>query len=365
MVPLNDLSRGWLAKSPEVREAVSRVMASGWYLNGPELAAFEGELAAYLGIKHAIGVASGTDALALALQAVGCGRGSEVVTAANAGGYTSVAAVQIGADVAYADVDGDTLLVTTKSVEAALGPTTKAVVVTHLYGNVAKVDEIAELCRGRRIALIEDCAQSLGATLDGRKVGSFGDIATISFYPTKNLGAAGDAGAIVTANDALADAARSLRQYGWGAKYRIVRADGRNSRLDELQAAILRVGLSHLDELSAHRREIVGRYAAALPASVGRMVSGATTSHVAHLAVARVNNRDDLRRQLKDAGVATDIHYPIPDHLQAGLPNSARATDLSETERAAAEILTLPCFPEMTGAEIERVCTALRAARRG
>jgi dTDP-4-amino-4,6-dideoxygalactose transaminase len=160
----------------------------------------------------------------------------------------------------------------------------------------------------------------------------------------------------------MAGAVRSLRQYGWEEKYRIVRPNGRNSRLDELQAAILRVGLGHLDELTARRRDIVERYAAALPATVGRMVSGATRAYVAHLAVARVGSRDQLRRQLKDAGVASDVHYPIPDHLQPGLPKSARQTDLEETERSAAEIVTLPCFAEMTEAEVDRVCAALAAA---
>jgi aminotransferase EvaB len=358
-VPLNDLSRGWLATSPHVREAVARVIASGWYLNGPELAALERELATYLDIENVVGVASGTDALVLALQAVGCIRGSEVLTAANAGGYTTVAAAELGAVVMYADVDRDTLLLTADSVAAAIGPATKVVVVTHLYGNVADVDQIGMLCRRRGIAMIEDCAQALGARLNGRSVGTFGDAATISFYPTKNLGAAGDAGAVVTSDGMLADVVRSLRQYGWAEKYRIVRSGGRNSRLDELQAAILRVGLGHLDQLTARRCEIVARYAAATPASAGRMVSGATASYAAHLAVARVNRRDDVRHQLEGAGVATDVHYPIPDHLQPGLPQPSRSVALQETERASREIVTIPCFPEMTDVEIERVCAGL------
>jgi aminotransferase EvaB len=321
-------------------------------------------LAAYLGIEHAVGVASGTDALVLALLAVGCERGSEVLTAANAGGYASVAAAEIGADVAYADVAGDTLLMTAATVAAALRPATRAVVVTHLYGNVAPVDQIADLCRSRGVALVEDCAQALGARLSGRSVGTFGDVAAISFYPTKNLGAAGDGGAVVSADAGAADAVRSLRQYGWGEKYHIVRPHGRNSRLDEIQAALVRVGLGRLDELTTRRREIIGRYAAALPNSVGRMISGVTPSHVAHLAVIRVKGRDNVRRHLRLAGIATDIHYPKPDHFQPGLTGTARAISLPETEQAAQEVLTVPCFPEMTDAEVDRVCAALAAAAR-
>ena len=338
------------------------MLASGWYLNGPELAAFEQELSAYIGIEHAIGVASGTDALAIALVAVGCTRGSEIVTAANAGGYASVAAAQIGALVAYADVEANSLVMTAETVSTAINSTTRAVVVTHLYGNVARVDHIADLCRNRGIALVEDCAQALGARLDGRSVGTFGDAAALSFYPTKNLGGAGDGGAVLTRDDRTAETLRSLRQYGWADKYQIVRPDGRNSRLDEVQAAVLRIGLERLDDLTARRREIVARYRVAMSPSVGRMVSGATSSHVAHLAVARVNDRNALRQRLWGAGIATDVHYPIPDHLQPGLTNRHRTTSLTETEQAAGQILTVPCFPEMTESEVDRVCSALMGA---
>ncbi len=361
-VPLNDLSRSWVATSVEVREGLLRVLASGWYVHGPEHAAFERELASFLDIPHAVGVANGTDALALALLAVGCGRGSEVVTAANAGGYTSVAAARLGCGVVYADVEPDGLVMTPETVAAVIGPATRAVVVTHLYGNVADVEGIGEVCRPKGIAVVEDCAQALGATRDGRRVGTFGDAAAISFYPTKNLGAAGDGGAVATRDDGVAASVRSLRQYGWGRKYEVERANGMNSRLDELQAAVLRVGIRHLDDLTAKRQAIVRRYRAALADTPARMVSGSTDPFVAHLAVARFAARDTARDALRAAGIATDIHYPIPDHRQPGLPPPIRITGLPETEAAAGEILTIPCFAEMTEREIDRVCVALGRA---
>jgi aminotransferase EvaB len=361
-IPLNDLSRSWVATSTEVRSAVLRVLASGWYVHGPEHAAFEGDLASFLDVAHAVGVASGTDALALALSAVGCRAGSEVVTVANAGGYSSVAAARLGCRVVYADVAPDSLVMTRETVAAAVGPSTRAVVVTHLYGNVADMTGIVELCRPRGIAVIEDAAQALGAVLDGGRIGSFGDAAALSFYPTKNLGAAGDAGAVVTRDADIARSVRSLRQYGWSQKYRVELAGGMNSRLDEVQAAILRLGLGRLDALTARRQHIVRRYRDTLRATSARMVSGSTPVFVGHLAVARFPARDRAREIIEAAGIATDIHYPIPDHRQPGLPAAVRATVLTETERATGEILTVPCFPEMTDVEIERVCVALGQA---
>ena len=316
-------SRGWIADSAEARTAVQRVLAGGCelHIQGPEHGLFESELAAFLGVSHVVGVASGSDALVLALLAVDCGPGDEVVTAANAGGYASSAIARLGCDVSYAEVDSDSLLMTPYSVLDAIGPATRAVVVTHLYGNVAKVEEIVAVCRPQGIAVIEDCAQSLGALSQGRRVGTIGDVAAFSFYPTKNLGAAGDGGAVATADDDVAATVRSLRQYGWGPKYQVdASGQGSNSRLDEVQAAILRVGLPGLDSANERRREIVGRYAEALTGRSVRLVSGVTPEFVAHLAVVRADGRFGLQASLAAVGVETDIHYPIPDHLQKGLP---------------------------------------------
>ncbi len=364
MVPLNDLSRAWVAKAPEVREAVNRVLSSGWYVLGPETEAFEAELAAFMGVKHAVGLASGTDALRVAFLAAGCVPESEVVMAANAGGYAAVAAANIGCNLVYADVDPRTLLLTKETIEAVLGDRTRAVVVTHLFGNVADTQAIVDTCRPLGIAVIEDCAQSIGAGDVGRRVGSVGDIAAMSFYPTKNLGAAGDAGAVITDDSRLAAAVRQLRQYGWTDKYRIDRERGWNTRMDELQAAILRIGLPKVDKLTKQRRAIAARYREALAGSQIQVVTGETPDHVAHLAVVRSDRRSALAASLKDAGVATAVHYPVPDHRQNALPRPARLTDLAVTDRAAEEVLSVPCFPEMTAFEVDRVTDALASASR-
>jgi dTDP-3-amino-2,3,6-trideoxy-4-keto-D-glucose/dTDP-3-amino-3,4,6-trideoxy-alpha-D-glucose/dTDP-2,6-dideoxy-D-kanosamine transaminase len=361
-VPVNDLSRSWIATEPEVREILDRVLSGGRYVQGPEHDAFERELAALLGVRHVAGVASGTDALVLSLLAVGCGPGSEVVVAANAGGYAALAVAQIGARTVYADVTAPALLLTAETITRVVGPTTTAVVVTHLYGNVADVASIVDVARPQRIAVIEDCAQAIGAVdRSGRRVGSLGDAAAFSFYPTKNLGAAGDGGAVATDDDLIADAVRSLRQYGWTSRYMVGRALGRNSRLDELQAGILRLGLRRLDSLNARRRDIVDQYRQSVPEGL-EFVTGAGCPSVSHLAVVRTPDREALRARLDVLGVRTDVHYPIADHEQAGLAPPLRSTDLRETERAAREVLTLPCFPGMTDEEVERVGAALATA---
>jgi dTDP-4-amino-4,6-dideoxygalactose transaminase len=362
IVPLNDLSRSWIANNPEVQEAVRRVLSSGWYVLGPETAAFEQQLAEFLGCEHVFGVASGTDALRIALLSVGCENGSEVVCAANAGGYAAVAATSIGSGLVYADVDPASLVLTPETVLAAIGPDTRAVVVTHLYGNVADAPAIVAACHERGIAVVEDCAQSLGASLGGVRVGTFGDVAALSFYPTKNLGAAGDGGAIATNDPGIARAVVELRQYGWTGKYQIDRKHGINSRLDELQAAILCVGLNLVDELSERRREIVRRYRDALSMPSVQLVSGETKSFVAHLAVLRCSDRATVMDRLRAAGISTAIHYPIPDHRQRALPAAVRQTELTVTEQACREVLSLPCFPEMDPVELERVSSAIGLA---
>ena len=366
IIPVNDLRRSWTADCPEVRAAVNRVIGSGWYVHGPEHAAFETELAQFLGVRHVAGVASGTDALVLAMLAAGCGPGSEVVTAANTGGYASGAAAQIGARVVYCDIDPETMLATRHTVERAIGPSTNAVVVTHLYGNVADVRSIVASCRPRGIAVIEDCAQAIGGRDSmGQRVGSLGDLAAFSFYPTKNLGAIGDGGAVATSDDTFDAHVRSLREYGWSAKYQIADRPGRNSRLDEIQAAVLRVGLPRVDELNGRRREVARRYAEACGRGSVRAVTGASCETVAHLGVVRTPDREGLRHFMRDRGIDTDIHYPVPDHRQTGLEPPVRATDLRECERAADEVLTLPCFPGMTADEVEHVATAIAAFWRG
>ena len=340
----------------ELEGAISRVLDSGRFVHGKEHAAFEEELASFLGVAHCAGVASGTDALELALAAVGCGPGDEVVTAANAGGYSTAAARRLGCAVRYADVDSATLGLSAATLEAALTDVTRAVVATHLYGQMCDIEGIVELCRGRSIAVIEDCAQAAGARRGGQRAGAFADAAAFSFYPTKNLAAIGDGGAVVTGDAAVDERVRALRQYGWSEKYRADVSGGWNSRLDELQAAVLRLGLPQLDERNQRRRQIVARYAEALPAHAGRFVRSDGEDFVAHLAVIVAEDRERLAAALDEAGVGTDVHYPIADYDQPAWRTNTR---LPVTDHAVAHVLTVPCFPELTDEEVAVVCGVL------
>jgi dTDP-4-amino-4,6-dideoxygalactose transaminase len=351
-----DPVRAVAAERAAVEEALGRVLDSGRYVHGPEHAAFEAELAAFLGVAHCAGVASGTDALELALAAVGCVPGDEVLTAANAGGYATAAALRIGLLPVYADVDPTTLGLSAATVEPALTDATRAIVATHLYGQMCEIEGVVELCRGRGIAIIEDCAQAAGARLGGRRAGSFGDAATFSFYPTKNLAALGDGGAVVTGDSGVDARVRALRQYGWSEKYRADVAGGWNSRLDELQAAVLRVGLPRLDERNERRREVVSRYAEALPADAGYFVRSDGEDYVAHLAVIVAEDRDRVAAALAAAGIGTDVHYPVADYDQ---PAWRTDVQLPVTDHAVAHVLTIPCFPELTDDEVAVVCGVL------
>lgn len=359
-VPLNDLSRAVAAELDGLREATERVFKSGWYVLGPEHNAFESELADYLGVARVLGVANGTDALELAVRATAPDPGSTVVTAANAGGYSTTAILRSGRQVRYADVSDASLCLTPETVQEALDDRVGAVIVTHLYGRAADVAGIRAVCAPRGVAIIEDCAQAIGARTDEGVVGSLGDAATFSFYPTKNLGALGDGGAVATPHADLAQAIRELRQYGWDRKYHVARAGGRNSRLDELQSAILRGRLRLVDAANARRREIIGRYAASAPRRV-RVLPADGPYHVGHLAVVVADDRDALTEHLKSALVKTDVHYPIPDHRQPGFADHFSAPRLPVTERICDSVLSLPCFPELTENEIERVCSALES----
>ena len=364
-VPMNDLARQTAAIRGEIDRAVAEVVAGGWYVLGPNVVAFEAEFARFCGARHGIGVANGTDALELALRALGCGPGSEVVTVANAGMYATAAILAVGATPAFADIDPVTMTMAPQALAERIGPGTAAVVVAHLYGCLADMDGIMAVARARGIPVIEDCAQAHGAERGGRRAGSFGAVGCFSFYPTKNLGALGDGGALVTSDDELAEALRSLRQYGWRKKYEAERPYGRNSRLDELQAAVLRVKLPRVDAWNERRREIVGRYR---DAAVGSAVTvpDAGADHATHLCVVRSPERDALRAFLTARGIATDVHFPIPDHRQRALAGIVPADlSLPHTEAAAGEILSLPCFPEMTEDEVERVCEALSAFGKG
>ena len=367
-VPLNDLRRSWIATSEHARSRVTSVLNSGCFILGPQLAAFETELGSFLGTAQpGVGVASGTDALQIAMTAIGCSPNKAVLTAPNAGGYASIAAARAGLPTVYADVDPETLLLTADTVAEALSDDIGAVVVTHLYGNIADIPEISRVCAPQGVPVIEDCAQAIGGVWDGLRVGSLADVACFSFYPTKNLGGAGDGGAVISNNAIVVARSRALRQYGWEERYQVQHEGGINSRLDEVQAALLREGLPMLDSFNTARRAIVSEYARALEGSRFRVVTRYGAGDVAHLAAIQVSSataRELVRAELAERGVATDIHYPVCDHFQPGLPAPVRTTKLNNAEFGSSTVLTVPCFPEMTNDEISYVAETLSCVGR-
>ncbi|NTU83721.1 MAG: DegT/DnrJ/EryC1/StrS family aminotransferase [Chloroflexales bacterium] len=358
-VPFGDLARQAVDLGDELTGALARVAVGGWYVLGAEVRAFEEEFAAYCGAASSIGVASGFEALYLALAALGVGPGDEVITVANACVYQAAAILQAGARPVFVDVDPQTHNLDPALLAAAITPRTKAVIPVHLYGQLARMAEILEVARPRGIAVIEDAAQAHGAG-DERRAGAWGDLACFSFYPSKNLGALGDAGALTTDDKALADRLRRLRMYGWGEKYITTEPGGRNSRLDEIQAAALRVKLRRLDAWNAARHERAAWYRALL-AGLPLGLPADTPGHVYHLFVVACDARDDLRRHLIASGVGCDIHYPLPAHLQPAYAHLGyKPGDLPVTEGLAATILSLPLYPELTRQEVEYVAGAVR-----
>ncbi len=362
-VPLIDLSRLEPSVAEAVSAAVDRVRTSGRYLLGDELAAFEAAFASYCETSQCVGVANGTDALELALRALGCGPGDAVATVANAGMYATVAILAVGARPLYVDIDADTMTMAPAALEAVISSPVKAVIVTHLYGRLADFESIAVVSQRAGAALIEDCAQAHGAERGRVRAGAFGAIGCFSFYPTKNLGAMGDAGALTTSDAKLAAALRALRTYGWSERFVARRTGGRNSRLDEIQAAVLNAKLPYVEGWNARRREIAAIYRQQLSGLDLVLPDTGGKDHVVHLYVVRAANRDHLRARLGAAGIGCDVHYPLPDYRQPALAAAlGEVVPLSETERAAAEVLTLPCHPWMTDQETAAVAAAVRAA---
>jgi dTDP-4-amino-4,6-dideoxygalactose transaminase len=359
MIPFNDLNRTPPALRAQLSASVQRVFDRGWYILGPEVTAFENEFAAYCGIGHCLTVANGTDALEIALRALGVGPGDTVATAANAGGYSTTAICAIGAVPRYVDIDPASMTLSPAALKIALDEGVRAVIAKHLYGRMADLPALLSLTQAADVPLIEDCAQAHGASLSGRKAGSWGAVACFSFYPTKNLGACGDGGALTTDSDALAARVKRLRQYGWTSKYHSAE-HGRNSRLDDMQAAILRAKLPLLDGWNRRRREIAALFNDALQGSDVDHPRGLAKDFVAHLYVIRCAGRDALRSALASRGIATEIHYPVPDHLQEAEQRYGSAPSLPCTERAAEEILTLPLYPELRDDELAAITQALR-----
>jgi dTDP-4-amino-4,6-dideoxygalactose transaminase len=346
---------------------ISELCVSGNYVLGDEVAGFERELAAYLSVGDCVGVASGTDALILSLVALGVTQGDTILTMANAGAYSTVAARAVGAEPVFVDVSQQSLQMSlrelAKSLEiskkADLHP--KAVIVTHLFGQLnMDIEEIVELAKKEGLFVIEDCAQATGAKIPSGFAGSFGDLSTFSFYPTKNLGASGDGGAVAGSDKTLTDKVRKLRQYGWGRKYHLEIEGGRNSRLDEIQAAILSKKLPNLNNWNQKRRQIFRSYAEASSKYV-RFFSSPDESYVGHLVPITVAGmtQSQLVHYFEALGIQTSVHFPIPDHKQNLKLKHKDLVPLPVTENASGSHVTLPIFPEMKESEIFRVCEAL------
>ena len=359
-VPFADLGRATQTVRPDLDAAVARVFDSGWFVLGGEGSAFEAEFAHALGVAHAVGVASGTDAIELALRALGVGRGDEVVTQANTCVPTVAAIERAGATPVLCDVEPDAGTIDPASLAGAISARTRAVVPVHLYGQVGDLGAVLAACEPHGIAVLEDCAQAHGATYEGRPAGTIGVAGAFSFYPTKNLGALGDGGAVVTGDPALAERLKLLRQYGQADRYDHV-AHGVNSRLDELQAALLRAKLPHLAAGNARRNAIAARYDEALadaPVRPLRRLEG--RDHAFHLYVVLAPDRAAFQAALADRGVATLVHYPRPIHGHPPYADLGRGlVPLAISEDLAERVVSLPLYPELTDAEVEHVAGVL------
>ena len=360
-LPLADLHLQHSILRPEIDAAIGRVFESTEFILGAEARAFEKEFAALCGTEYAIACGNGTDALELALWAVGVKPGDEVITVAHTFAATAEAIIRVGATPRFVDVAADTLLMDLALVERAITPRTKAIVPVHIYGSCVDMPALMTLARRHGLKVIEDSAQAHGAVVGGKRAGSSGDAGTFSFYPAKNLGAVGDAGAVVTSDPAVAKLISSARDHGRSDKYEheIV---GRNSRMDALQAAILRVKLRHLEEWNNRRRQLAARYRFLLEdLPEVRPVVASEGEPVYHLFVVECDARDEVRRRMDAAGIATGVHYPIPLHLQRAFANNGGMDrgSLPVSEKAAGRILSLPIFPEMADGDVDRVVAAL------
>ena len=363
MIPFLDLGAAYRDLKTEIDTAIHRVLDSGWYILGPEVDAFEADWAAYCGSDHAVGLANGLDALILALRALDIGPGDEVIVPSNTYIATWLAVTAVGARPVPVEPDPATHNIDPARIAAAITPATRAILPVHLYGQPADLDPILALARQYGLSVIEDAAQAHGARYKGRRIGAHGDVVCWSFYPGKNLGALGDAGAITTNRADLADRIRVLRNYGSRVKY-VNEVQGVNSRLDPIQAAVLRAKLPHLDAWTDRRRAIAAAYTEGLRDS--RLI----LPHVPdwaepawHLYVVRSPDRDGLQKRLSEAGVGTLIHYPIPPHMQAAYANLGLEPEALPLARdLAGEVLSLPMGPQLPLADAARVIDAVRAS---
>ncbi|MEW6740158.1 MAG: DegT/DnrJ/EryC1/StrS family aminotransferase [Nitrospirota bacterium] len=346
----------------EIDAAISKVLDKGWYVLGEEVETFEKEFADYIGVNYGIGVGSGTEAIHLALKACGIEHGDEVITVSHTA-VATVAAIELaGGTPAFVDIEPEYYTIDVMKLESAINKKTKAIIPVHLYGQPADIDAIIEVARKHNLKVIEDCAQAHGAMYKGKRVGSFGDMACFSFYPTKNLGAMGDGGMVVTNSSKLSEKARLLREYGWAQRY-VSHVTGWNSRLDEIQAAVLRIKLRYLDSDNAKRSRLASIYSRELSSveNITLPCERQDSTHVFHLYVIRSEQRDKLQSFLKSRGVGALVHYPVPVHLQPAYEHRLYADiPLVETERSAREVLSLPMYPELSEEDVRVVVECIR-----
>lgn len=360
MINIVDLKSEYQEISSQLGKAIDRVLESGWFIFGEELEGFEKEFSKYIGSKYGVGVNSGSDALFLAVKALGIGEGDEVITVSHTFISTVDAVVRNGARPVFVDIDPDTYCIDVTKIETAITDKTRAILPVHLYGHPADMGSIMEIAKKHKLCVIEDVCQAHGAEYKGKKAGSIGTVGCFSFYPAKNLGAYGDGGIVVTNDEKLAERLKMSRNYGQPKKY-YHDFVGVNSRLDEIQAAILRVKLNHLDEWNGRRRRIAKLYHKFFEDSdIVVPVEKEYAHHAYHLYVIRHKDRDNLQQYLLQNGIQTQIHYPIPVHKQKAYSDSGSDAQLPVTEKVCNEILSLPMHPWLSKDEIEEICRLIK-----
>ncbi len=360
-IPMVNLSKNYQGLQKEIDQSVSKIFRKGQFILGENVSLFEKEFSRYLGVKYAIGVASGTDALILALKSLGINSQDEVIVPANS--YPTALAVASVATPKLVDIDPRTLNMDISKIEKTITPKTRAILPVHLFGLAAEMRAILKIAKKHRLFVIEDAAQAHGASYEGKKLGTLGDLGCFSFYPTKNLGCCGDGGMVVTNNKKLAELIRQLRVYGEKKRYQSLRL-GINSRLDELQAGILRVKLKRLDSYNQLRQKVAYHYFSCLKSdNLILPPKKSDGSHVYHLFTIRARERDNLKRYLEKHGIETNIHYPLPVHLVKAFSFlKYQKGDFPEAEKACREILSLPCYPELTNKQITSICNLLKSS---
>lgn len=361
MIPVSDTKSQYLSIKNEIDAAIQQVLDSNWFILGENVTAFEKEFAEYLGARHAIGVSSGTEAIHLALRACGIQSGDEVITVPNTAVPTVCGITSAGAKPVFVDIDPENYNMDPRQIEDKITPRTKAILPVHLYGQAADMDPILEIAKKRKLKVIEDACQAHGADYNGRKAGTLGDAGCFSFYPSKNLGAYGDGGMVVTNDKGIAEKVHMLRNYGQKDRYHHY-LKGFNSRLDEIQAAILRVKLKHLNTWNIKRKELAKLYDSLLGDAVKTPGEKSYAGHIYHLYVIRTGKRDELQKFLKENEIGTNIHYPIPIHLQEAYQDLGyKRGDFPAAEDCALKILSLPLFPELSEEQVKSVAKAINA----